>query len=71
MNSRALKQCENVRNQLNRITERLEIQMITTGNEDSPEYFANIRRAMLSGFFMQVAHLQKANTYLTVKDQQV
>ena len=30
-----------------------------------------ITKCLLSGFFMQVAHLQKNGTYMTVKDSQV
>lgn len=38
----------------------------------SKEYYTNIARALLSGFFQQVAHLQPTTGhYLTVKDNQV
>lgn len=36
-----------------------------------PEYYPSIRKALLSGFFLQTAHLQKAGHYLTFKDDQV
>jgi pre-mRNA-splicing factor ATP-dependent RNA helicase DHX15/PRP43 len=32
------------------------------------EYYPSIRKALLSGFFLQTAHLQKAGHYLTFKD---
>jgi pre-mRNA-splicing factor ATP-dependent RNA helicase DHX15/PRP43 len=31
-------------------------------------YFENIKKAIISGFFMQTAHLQKNGAYMTVKD---
>lgn len=38
---------------------------------NSREYYINIRKAMLAGYFMQVAHLERTGHYLTVKDNQV
>jgi pre-mRNA-splicing factor ATP-dependent RNA helicase DHX15/PRP43 len=35
---------------------------------NDPNYYINIRKAVLSGYFMQVAHLQRAGHYLTFKD---
>ena len=35
------------------------------------DYYVNIRKCMVSGFFMQVAHLERSGHYLTVKDNQV
>ncbi|KAI1887816.1 hypothetical protein AGOR_G00194250 [Albula goreensis] len=37
----------------------------------SRDYYINIRRALVTGFFMQVAHLERTGHYLTVKDNQV
>mmetsp|Transcript_39200 Transcript_39200/g.44897 ORF Transcript_39200/g.44897 Transcript_39200/m.44897 type:complete len:143 (+) Transcript_39200:1858-2286(+) len=34
------------------------------------EYLNRIKKSILSGFFMQVAHLVKSGHYLTVKDNQ-
>ena len=34
-------------------------------------YSGNVRKALVSGFFMQIGHLQKRGDYLTVKDNQV
>ena len=31
----------------------------------------NIRKALVTGYFMQVAHLERTGHYLTVKDNQV
>ncbi len=37
----------------------------------SPDYYLNIRKALVSGFFMQVGHLEKTGHYLTIKDNQI
>ncbi|KAK5165383.1 DEAH-box ATP-dependent RNA helicase prp43 [Saxophila tyrrhenica] len=65
---RALQQADNVRLQLKRIMEREDIELVSTPFEDK-KYYENIRRALVAGFFMQVA--KKDNkTYTTVKDNQ-
>jgi len=67
---RALQQAENVRSQLQRIMERLEIELISIA--DGKKLFLNIRKALICGFFMQVAHKEgEKGNYLTVKDNQV
>ncbi|KAL5209373.1 hypothetical protein ABZP36_004996 [Zizania latifolia] len=70
INSRALKSADNVRQQLVRIMTRFNLKMCST-DFNNREYYANIRKAMLSGYFMQVAHLERTGHYLTVKDNQV
>ncbi len=37
----------------------------------SPDYCLNIRKALVSGFFMQIGHLEKTGHYLTIKDNQI
>lgn len=37
---------------------------------NSRDYYTNIRKAMLAGYFMQVAHVERTGHYLTVKDNQ-
>ena len=65
---RALQQADNVRLQLKRIMERSEVELVSTDFQDK-KYYENIRRALVAGFFMQVA--KKDNkTYVTVKDEQ-
>lgn len=65
---RSLQQADNVRLQLKRIMEREEVELLSTPFEDR-KYYENIRRALVAGFFMQVA--KKDNkVYVTVKDQQ-
>lgn len=70
LNHRALKQADNVRQQLSRICTRMGIQLVST-DFNSKEYYSNIRKALVSGYFMQVGHLQRKGHYLTVKDNQV
>lgn len=67
---RALTQADNVRLQLKRIMERQELELMSTPFEDK-KYYENIRRALVAGFFMQVAKRDgTGKTYVTVKDEQ-
>lgn len=68
---RSLQSADNVRNQLLRIMERNDLDLISTPFEDR-SYYTNIRRALVSGFFMQVAkRTGNRKNYITVKDNQV
>lgn len=69
LNHRALKSADSVRTQLARICQRLNVKLVSTPFEDR-SYYTNIRKALVAGFFMQVAHLERQGTYLTVKDNQ-
>ncbi|KAM5454772.1 DEAH-box ATP-dependent RNA helicase prp43 [Microsporum audouinii] len=66
---RALQSADNVRLQLQRIMEREEIELVSTPFEDK-KYYENIRRALVAGFFMQVAkkESQGKSLYRTIKD---
>ena len=68
---RALQSADNVRLQLKRIMETHEIELMSTPFEDK-KYYENIRKALVSGFFMQVAKREGSSgkTYVTVKDDQ-
>ena len=67
---RALQSADNVRLQLKRIMEREEIDLVSVPFEDK-NYYSNIRRALVAGFFMQVAKKEgSSKTYVTVKDNQ-
>ena len=67
---RSLMQAENVRNQLQRVMERSEIELFSL--QDEKKLYQNIRKALVCGFFMQVAHKEgEKGAYLTVKDNQV
>ncbi|KAI0740348.1 pre-mRNA-splicing factor ATP-dependent RNA helicase PRP43 [Earliella scabrosa] len=70
LSQRALMQAENVRQQLQRTMERYEIDLIST--QDERKLWQNIRKSLVCGFFMQVAHKEgEKNAYLTVKDNQI
>ncbi|PQE27809.1 pre-mRNA-splicing factor atp-dependent RNA helicase prp43 protein [Rutstroemia sp. NJR-2017a WRK4] len=67
---RALQSADNVRSQLKRIMEKSEIDLVSTDFNDK-NYYTNIRRALVAGFFMQVAKKEgSSKTYKTVKDDQ-
>lgn len=70
INARSMRSAESVREQLKRTMERLNLEMVSTDFHDK-EYYPNIRKCLVAGFFAQVAHLEKTGTYLTVKDNQV
>ena len=65
-----MKAADSVRQQLARIMKRFNLPLVST-EFTSKDYYPNIRKAIVSGFFMQVAHLEKTGHYLTVKDNQV
>lgn len=67
---RALMSADNVREQLKRIMEKNELELVSTPFQDK-NYYTNIRRALVSGFFMQVAKKEgSSKVYRTVKDDQ-
>ncbi|KAL2069635.1 hypothetical protein VTL71DRAFT_14314 [Oculimacula yallundae] len=67
---RALQSADNVRSQLKRIMEKSELELVSTDFNDK-DYYTNIRRALVAGFFMQVAKKDPSGkTYKTVKDDQ-
>mmetsp|Transcript_21889 Transcript_21889/g.43436 ORF Transcript_21889/g.43436 Transcript_21889/m.43436 type:complete len:712 (-) Transcript_21889:341-2476(-) len=67
---RSLKSADNVRTQLSRIMTKNGLKLCST-DFSSKDYYINIRKALTSGYFMQVAHLERNGHYLTVKDNQV
>ncbi|TDZ23484.1 putative pre-mRNA-splicing factor ATP-dependent RNA helicase prp43 [Colletotrichum sidae] len=67
---RHLSSADNVRAQLKRIMETHGLELVSTPFEDK-NYYTNIRRALLSGFFMQVAMKESSGkVYRTIKDDQ-
>lgn len=69
LNSRHLKSAFDVRDQLKTILEKLDVFV-----KDELPLKVNttpIKKCILSGYFTQVALLQKNNVYLTAKDSQV
>ncbi|KAM7253276.1 hypothetical protein ACFE04_025894 [Oxalis oulophora] len=69
LNARVLKSADNVKQQLVRIMARYNLKLCST-DFNRRDYYVNIRKAMLAGYFMLVAHLERAGHYLTVKDNQ-
>jgi len=70
LSARALAQADNVRAQLQRTMERFEVELISV--QDERKMWENVRKALVCGFFMQVAHKEgEKGNYLTVKDNQV
>jgi len=47
----------------------MNVKLVSTPFEDK-HYYTHIRKAVTAGYFMQVAHLERAGQYLTVKDNQ-
>lgn len=70
LNNRSLKSAANVRQQLLSIMQRMNVPLVST-EFTSPEYYVNIRKALVTGFFMRVAHKERNGQYITVKDNQV
>ena len=67
---RHLSSADNVRTQLKRIMETHGLDLVSTPFEDK-NYYTNIRRALVAGFFMQVAMKESSGKlYRTVKDDQ-
>ncbi|PHH53706.1 putative pre-mRNA-splicing factor ATP-dependent RNA helicase prp43 [Ceratocystis fimbriata CBS 114723] len=67
---RHLMSADNVRTQLKRLMEKHDIEFASTHFDDE-SYYTNIRRALLAGFFMQVAMRDSSGkVYRTVKDDQ-
>ena len=64
-------QADNVRAQLQQQMEELEIEIVSIP-ASNPNFSTNIQRALVSGYFMQVAHKSgERGGYKTVKDNSV
>ena len=70
INYRSLKSADNIREQLRDIFEKQGHRTENLKHGD-PKYYKNIKRCILEGFFMQIAHLEEAGHYLTLRDRQV
>lgn len=57
VNYRSLMSADNVRQQLSRIMDRFSLPRRST-EFSSRDYYTNIRRALVTGFFMQVGHIR-------------
>ncbi|XP_065090791.1 putative pre-mRNA-splicing factor ATP-dependent RNA helicase PRP1 [Ochlerotatus camptorhynchus] len=70
INYRSLKSADNVRQQLARIMDRFNLKRTST-DFNTTNYYFNIRKALVEGFFMQVAYLEQTKHYVTIKDNQI
>ncbi|KAJ9455950.1 putative pre-mRNA-splicing factor ATP-dependent RNA helicase DEAH2 [Diplonema papillatum] len=77
MNFRSLQSATNVRNQLSNLCKRNGVALVSPINADPAcregtyAYATRVRKALLSGYFMQVAHKDvRGNGYTTCKDNQ-
>uniref|UniRef100_A0A7S3DUD6 RNA helicase n=1 Tax=Entomoneis paludosa TaxID=265537 RepID=A0A7S3DUD6_9STRA len=72
INDRAMQNAANVRNQLLGIMKKLDIPLISSDTKGDGSFaFTDIRRALTSAMFMQVAYKQRTGEYLTAKDNQL
>ncbi|KAJ1912724.1 DEAH-box ATP-dependent RNA helicase prp43 [Tieghemiomyces parasiticus] len=69
LSQRSLITADRIRVQLERALNSLRAPIRNTSYED-PNYYTNITRAVLSGYFTQVAHKDHKFVYKTVKDEQ-
>lgn len=69
LNFRALKQADSVRQQLSRVMDRFGLRRVSTSSHPA-EISINVRKALVSGYFMQIAHRRATGHYRTVKDHQ-
>ncbi|CAK9437856.1 uncharacterized protein LODBEIA_P22340 [Lodderomyces beijingensis] len=72
LNYRSLQSARNVRSQLQRIMEKNDLELVSQYNEiPDALYWENVKKALIGGFFMQVAKKKSGGKgYLTVKDNQ-
>jgi pre-mRNA-splicing factor ATP-dependent RNA helicase DHX15/PRP43 len=70
INFRSISSADNVRKQLVRMMNKLDLAVIE-GNFSAPDYYTKLRKCLCEGLFMQSAHLERQGHYLTCKDNQV
>ncbi|CAD6197393.1 unnamed protein product [Caenorhabditis auriculariae] len=70
INYRTMKTADTVRTQLARIMDKMNLRRVSTDFK-SRDYYINIRKALVAGYFMHVAHLERSGHYVTVKDNQL
>lgn len=70
VSQRSLMEAENIRKQLERLMEQFAIRLVS--HPDETMLYRNLRKALVCGFFMQVAHKEHVEgSYLTMKEDQV
>ena len=71
ISDRAMISAANVRHQLIGIMRKLDLPVISSDTKGDGSFaFTSIRQALTAGMFMQTAHRQEKDGYLTVKDNQ-
>ncbi len=68
--SRSMASADSVREQLSNLMMRAGLELCSAPFS-SNSYYTNIKQALCSGMFMQVAHRERSGHYLTVKDNQI
>jgi hypothetical protein len=63
-------QADNIRNQLKRTMERFDLDLVSIDHTHK-DYFKNIRMAVTTGYFMQVAHKGREKGVYTTRDGQL
>lgn len=72
VSDRAMMNALNVRTQLLGIMRKLQVPIVSSDIKGDGSFaYADIRRALTAGMFMQVAYRQRSGEYLTVKDNQL
>lgn len=69
LSDRNLNSATSVRDQLRSLMIRNGIQLNSTPST-SPIYSLMVKKAIITGYFSQVAHLQKSGNYMIIKDNQ-
>lgn len=70
VSKRSLTEAESIRKQLERLMEQFAIRIVS--HPDETKLHRNLQKALVCGFFMQVAHKEHMEgRYLTIKEEQV
>eukprot|EP00762_Andalucia_godoyi_P000135 ANDGO_02245.mRNA.1 putative pre-mRNA-splicing factor ATP-dependent RNA helicase DEAH3 len=68
LNPRSLRMADDICTQLVRLMQKLRLPLLSP--RDSRELYASVQKTVIAGFFMQVAHLERAGFWMVVKDNQ-
>ena len=66
LNHRSLKSAEDIREQLRKNLMKIGVKQLSVMSPESPHYSGSVRKALLAGFFLHVAVLDKGIIYQTV-----
>eukprot|EP01016_Furgasonia_blochmanni_P007148 TRINITY_DN1285_c0_g1_i10.p1 TRINITY_DN1285_c0_g1~~TRINITY_DN1285_c0_g1_i10.p1 ORF type:complete len:735 (+),score=143.02 TRINITY_DN1285_c0_g1_i10:65-2269(+) len=70
INYRSMKAADDIRDQLKQLMIKMGLRLCSTDFQ-SPDYTTNIKKCIISGYFMQVAHQMRSGNYKTFKDDQI